>query len=149
MFRQFLCQNFCLRKKYSPAPPAALATNPPFFPFSARALRPRMRVAKSTIVLNYHENRHHHQTRYARSTRCRATRLSEPSRSWPRPRSRTARFRNGFAFALATQSATTPREGTGERLALESKRRQTITWHSRPTCTDGTDIRLLWHFSMK
>lgn len=45
--------------------------------------------------------------------------------------------------------ATTPREGTGGRLALESKRRQTITWHSRPTCTDGTDIRLLWHFSMK
>jgi hypothetical protein len=51
----------------------------------------------------------------------RATRLSEPSRSLPRPRSRTARFRNGFASVLATPSATTPSAGTGARLVSASK----------------------------
>ncbi|KKP05223.1 hypothetical protein THAR02_02675, partial [Trichoderma harzianum] len=40
---------------------------------------------------------------------------------------------------------TTPREGTGERLAWASKRFRPITWHSRPSCTDGTDVWFLWH----
>ncbi|KAK8213342.1 hypothetical protein M8818_002641 [Zalaria obscura] len=49
------------------------------------------------------------------------TRLSASSRSWPRPRSRTAQFLSGSASGPATPSGTTPREGTGARLASVSK----------------------------
>lgn len=60
------------QEKNSPAPPAAPATNPPFFPPSPLglyALGCGSQNLQSFSTIN--ENRHHHQTRYARSTRCR------------------------------------------------------------------------------
>merc|ERR1711868_202020 len=56
-----------------------------------------------------------------RSSRCRATRPSVPSRSLPRCRSRTALCLNGFAFAPTTLSATTLSADTGGRLSWVSK----------------------------
>ncbi|KAG6109172.1 hypothetical protein E4U13_006075, partial [Claviceps humidiphila] len=54
-------------------------------------------------------------------SRCRATSLSEPSRRWPRRASKTALCPAGLDSEPTTPSATTPREGTGERLASTSK----------------------------
>ncbi|KAG6079627.1 hypothetical protein E4U15_003662, partial [Claviceps sp. LM218 group G6] len=51
----------------------------------------------------------------------RATSLSEPSRRWPRRASKTALCPAGLDSEPTTPSATTPREGTGERLASTSK----------------------------
>ncbi|KAJ1335071.1 hypothetical protein MN608_01805 [Microdochium nivale] len=51
----------------------------------------------------------------------RAKRLSAPSRSLPRPRSRTGPFLNGSACGLVTLSDTTRRDATGARPASASK----------------------------
>lgn len=73
----------CLRKKDAPAPPAAPATNPPFFlssPLGLYALGCGSQNLQSFSTIN--ENRHHHQTRYARSTRCRYAALPSCSLLW-------------------------------------------------------------------
>ncbi|KAH8674350.1 hypothetical protein BX600DRAFT_214827 [Xylariales sp. PMI_506] len=56
-----------------------------------------------------------------KQSKCRATSRSVPSRSWPRPRSRTAPSPNGFVCEPVTPSDTTPSVGTGARPVSASK----------------------------
>ncbi|KAH8702586.1 hypothetical protein BGW36DRAFT_373155 [Talaromyces proteolyticus] len=51
----------------------------------------------------------------------RAKSPSAPSKSLPKPRSRTVPFLNGSVLGLVTPSDTTPREGTGARPVWVSK----------------------------
>ncbi|EGC45124.1 hypothetical protein HCEG_04339 [Histoplasma capsulatum var. duboisii H88] len=58
---------------------------------------------------------------YPRPPGCRAINRSVPSRSLPKPRSRTAPFPNGFVCGRETPSDITPSGGIGARLVSASR----------------------------
>ena len=76
-------------------------------------------VPESKAVLNKKkQNRssllHHPMCGWVLSSPCLLARLSGSSDSWPRNKSRSVPFLNGFEWKLAIKSGTTPREDIGE-----------------------------------
>ncbi|RDH35255.1 hypothetical protein BDQ94DRAFT_11437 [Aspergillus welwitschiae] len=69
----------------------------------------------------HHRQSIHSARRRDKSSRCRATRVSAPSRSLPKLRDRTVLSPSGFVSGPVTPSDTTPSVGTGASPVSESK----------------------------